>query len=302
MAWEIAQSMRAAAWALARRQHWVIMRRQLIALGFTARAIEHRLADGRLHRVHAGVYAVGRPTLTREGYFMAAVLACGEAAALSHQSAAELYEIRPRRHGPIEVSVPAGGTKPRRPGIEVHRRTSIDNSTRRNGIPVTGPVDTLVDIALHLSEAQLERAVNEAVNRDLTDPDRLRAALTGMSPRPGMRVLARLLDRDTYEVTDTRLEQRLLRIAREAGLRRPQTQRHLGAGRVDFYWPELGLIVEADSLRYHRTPAQQAADRLRDQRHAALGLTTLRFTHWQVFRQPAHLRATLAAVAHRLAA
>jgi very-short-patch-repair endonuclease len=82
----------------------------------------------------------------------------------------------------------------------------------------------------------------------------------------------------------------------------PITQRQLQGGRVDFYWPQLGLVVEADSLRYHRTPAQQRADRLRDQKHAATGLTSLRFTHWQIFYEAEHVELTLAAVARRLAA
>jgi very-short-patch-repair endonuclease len=297
MGMKIAQKL---AWALARRQHWVVARRQLLGLGFTTIEIDTRIRDGRLHRVHAGVYAVGRPELTREGYLIAAVLACGDRAAVSHDSAAELWEIRPPHRGLIHVSVPAGGTNPRRPRIKVHRRTSI-STTRRNGIPVTSPIDTLVDIALRLSEAQLERAVNEAVNRDLTDPERLRAAVAGMTSRHGARRVAAILDRHTYAVTESRLEQRRLRLAREAGLPKPQTQRHLEGGRIDFVWPDLGLVVEADSLRYHRTPSQQASDTLRDQRHAATGMTPLRFTHWQSFHEPDHVRTTLAAVARRLA-
>lgn len=292
--------MHAAGWALARRQHWVITRPQLIALGFTSSGIEHRIAAGRLHRVHQGVYAVGRRDLTREGHFMAAVLACGDGATLSHDSAAELYEIRRRHRGPIHVSVPYGRA-PRRPGVEVHRRTNV-KPTRRSGIPVTSVIDTLVDQAPRLSAPQLERAVNEAVNRGLTDPDRLRRAVGAMARRRGTRALAKLLDRDTFTVTDSRLEQRLVPIARAAGLPRPQTQVYQGQSRVDFFWPELALIVEADSLRYHRTPSQQAADVLRDQMHAAAELTPLRFTHWQIFHDPAHVRTILERVAQRLRA
>jgi very-short-patch-repair endonuclease len=288
------------AWGLARRQHWVVTRRQLLDLGFSGDEIDSRIRDGRLHRIHAGVYAVGRPTLTREGCFIAAVLACGRGAALSHDSAAELWEIRPHHRGPIHVSVAATGPHPRRPGIKVHRRASTD-ATRREGIPVTSPIDTLVDLAARLSEAQLERAVNEAVNRDLTDPEVLREALGTMSYRAGGRVLARLLDKRTYQVTDSRLEQRFLRLARAAGLPKPRTQVYLSEARVDFFWPDLGLVVEADSLRYHRTPSQQAADLLRGQRHAAAELTPLRFTHWQIFHDPDHVKTILVAVTGRLA-
>src|SRR5438270_1248022 len=120
------------AWRLVRGQHGVVARRQLLALGYTREAIAHRLATGRLHALWRGVYAVGRPSVTREGLFMAAVLACGEGAALSHESAAELWGIRRGRSGPIEVSVPAA-RNPRRAGVEVHRRASYA-TTRRDGI------------------------------------------------------------------------------------------------------------------------------------------------------------------------
>jgi very-short-patch-repair endonuclease len=103
-------------------------------------------------------------------------------------------------------------------------------------------------------------------------------------------------------MTDTELERRFLPIARRAGLSRPETQAHVNGFRVDFYWPELGLVVETDGLRYHRTPAQQAIDRIRDQAHAAAGLTPLRFTRAQVRYEPSHVEATVAAVARRLRA
>jgi very-short-patch-repair endonuclease len=243
---------------------------------------------------------VGRPVLSREGYFIAAVLACGAGAALSHDSSAEHWGIRPGHSSLLHVSVARGTSHPRRPGIKVHRRTEFD-TTRHKGIRVTTPACTIVDIAPGLTDEQLERAINEASNRDLIHPEALRAAVVGMPGRHGARKVARLLDRHAYVVTDTRLEQRMLRIARDAGLPAPQTQRHHEGGRVDFYWQELGLIVEADSLRFHRTPAQQASDRLRDQQHAAAGLTTLRFTHWQIFHDPEHVRTILVRVAQRLA-
>src|SRR5690349_17051302 len=119
-------------WDLVRRQHGVVSRRQLRDLGYSRDAIAHRLATGRLHAVWRGVFAVGRPQLTREGLFMAAVLACGDGAVLSHESAAELWGIRRRRSGLIEVSVPAA-RNPRLNGINTHRRTSIE-TTRHNSI------------------------------------------------------------------------------------------------------------------------------------------------------------------------
>jgi very-short-patch-repair endonuclease len=112
--------------------------------------------------------------------------------------------------------------------------------------------------------------------------------------------LRRLLDRRTFRLTDSELERRSLRLVARAGLPPPQTQHHVDGFRVDFVLQELGLVVETDSLRYHRTPAQQARDRLRDQAHAAAGRTPLRFTHAQVRYQPDHVTATLTAVARRL--
>ncbi len=109
-----------------------------------------------------------------------------------------------------------------------------------------------------------------------------------------------MLDCRTFTLTDSRLERLLLPLARSAGLSRPQTGAVVNGFRVDFYWPDIGLIVETDGLRYHRTPAQQARDRVRDQVHAAAGLTTLRFTHAQVAFDPGHVEATLTAVSRRL--
>jgi len=284
------------AWRLARQQHGIITREQLLDLGFSADAIAHRLATGRLHPVHRGVYAVGRPQLPQRGMWMAAVLSCGAQAALSHGSAGVLWGIV-RKEELVEVSAPRS-SRPRQ-GMRLHRRTSFE-VTCRYGIPVTAPVCTLIDLATRLTAEQLERAVNQADALDLTDPEALRGALDGLAGRPGVVPLRNVLDRHTFILTDSELEQRFLPIARRAGLGLPETQRHLNSFRVDFFWPELGLVVEVDSLRYHRTPAQQALDCVRDQAHAAAGLTTLRFTHAQITFEPRHVEATLAAVAHRL--
>jgi very-short-patch-repair endonuclease len=177
-----------------RRQFGVVARRQLLGLGISRRAIDHALAKDRLFPAFRGVYAVGRPELTRNGWWMAAVLACGPDAVLSHGSAAALWGIRP-------------------------------------------------------------------FSREL--------------------------------------ERLLLPIARRAGLPKPLTQVYVNGQRVDFYFPELGVVVETDGLRYHRTPAQQARDRERDQAHFAADLVPLRFTRAQVKFQPAHVEEVLAAVAAR---
>jgi len=151
-----------------------------------------------------------------------------------------------------------------------------------------------------ISTDELEAAVNEADHRDLIDPESLREALDSVPARPGVARLRRLLDRDTFVLTDTRLEQLFLPLARAAGLSLPQTQVWLNGYRVDFFWPDLRLVVEADSLRYHRTPTKQAADNRRDQAHIVAGLMPLRFTHWQICHEPAQVRKILAIAAQRL--
>ncbi|MBI5105529.1 MAG: DUF559 domain-containing protein [Solirubrobacterales bacterium] len=271
-------------------------RAQLLALGFTPKAIRHRIATRRLHPVAAGVYAVGRPQLTQHGRWMAMVLACGPTAALSHRSAGALWQIATEA-GPISLSV-TGSSPRRRPGLTVHRKTTMEPTTH-HCTPVTRPAETLVDLAGVLRAEQLERAVNQADALDLIDPERLRAQVEG-SRSPGAGRLRRLLDRRTFTYTESVLEQRFLPLARRAGLPKPQTQRHRSGFRVDFLWPELGLVVEADSLRYHRTAAQQTRDHERDQAHAVAGLTSLRFTHAQVRYEPGRVVATLRAVAARL--
>lgn len=168
-----------------------------------------------------------------------------------------------------------------RPGIRVHRRYGHDLPGRRevDNIPVTHPIATLVDLAAGLPDGQLEAAVNEADHLGLVSPERLRQAIDGLPPWPGAKRLRELLDGPTIVLAATELERLFLPLAYEAGLPPPQTQTWLDGYRVDFYWPDLGLVVEADSLRYHRTPFKQASDRRRDNAHAGSGLTTLRFTH-----------------------
>ncbi len=186
-------------------------------------------------------------------------------------------------------------------GLIVHRRSLGEKDiSRHNGIPVTSPICTLIDIAPGLSRAQLEAAINEADKRNITDPDRLRASLPPSPGRPGVRTLREVLDRRTFALTESELERRFLPIARASGLSVPQTGQRVNGFKVDFHWPDLGLVVETDGLRYHRTAAQQARDRVRDQAHTASGLTCLRFTHAQVRFEPDHVRRTLAAVARRL--
>jgi hypothetical protein len=291
----------AAAWGLAERQYGLVTRRQLLDLGFTREAVDHRIERGRLRPVARGVYAVGVPSRTSRQRWMAAVLACGEGAVLSHRSAAALWEIGAERHGLVEISVPRC-SRHRRPGMRVRGRPSLpsEDVTQHDGIPATTPARTIVDLATCLSALALERAVNEADKRDLIDPEALRTALPGFSGQPGVAALRRLLDRHSFRLSDSDLEVRFRPIARSAGMPQPLCKQLVNGFEVDFHWPELGLVVETDGLRYHRTPSAQARDRLRDQTHVAAGLTVLRFTHRQVRYEPAQVRRVLARTARRL--
>lgn len=289
-------------WTLASRQAWTIARRQLLAAGLSPHAIAHRLGTGRLHPTRwRGVYAVGRPALTPEGRWWAALLACGEGSLLVGRSGAALYGVE-REGAVIEIAV-ARGRRPRRPGVQVHgRRLGDGDSTTHRGVPCLTIDRTLADLALVLSTERLERAVNAADRLGLVSAAALRARAGALGSAPGARALRRLLDRDTFRLTESVLEQRFLALARRAGLPAPATQVALEAGRVDFSWSELGLVVETDGLRYHRTPAAQAADLRRDQLHTAAGRTPLRFSHAQVRDEPDRVMATLAATAARLRA
>ena len=273
-------------WALVRAQHGVISWTQLLALGLTPSGVKHRVRIGRLHRVYRGVYAVGRPDLTRCGRWMAAVLACGPTAFLSHFSAAALWGLAGER-GAIELSVSEGDRRSKS-GLIVHRRKGLTPTTRHN-IPVTSVVDTLIDIAPSLSRRELEAAIRQADVLGHIDPERLRARLDATQARPGVAILRATLDRRTFRLTDSELERYYLPCSDRAGLPTPLTQQYVNGFRVDFFYPGLGLVVETDGLRYHRTPAQQAKDLVRAQRHHASGLTPLRFTHEQIRYEPAYV-------------
>ncbi|HEX8066268.1 MAG TPA: type IV toxin-antitoxin system AbiEi family antitoxin domain-containing protein [Thermoleophilaceae bacterium] len=290
------------AWRLAASQHGLVARRQLIELGFHPKAIAHRVARGRLHRVRRGVYSVGPPRGTRHEGWMAAVLACGAGAVLSHLSAAALRGVRRSSGGPIEVSVrPRTGPRPQ--GVAVHRRRLREpDVTVHRGVPVTTLVRTLMDLSPRLRPTDVEGAVNQADILGLARPADLRAAIEAHAGQPGAAVLRRILDRRTFAFTRSGLERHFLRIVRDAGLPRPLTCTYVNGVEADFHWPQLGLVVEADSLTYHRTPQQQAKDRIRDQVHVAAGMTPLRFTHGQIRYEPRYVRSMLTVVVRRLVA
>jgi very-short-patch-repair endonuclease/predicted transcriptional regulator of viral defense system len=282
---------------MARRQHGILARRDLLAVGFTPDAIKHRLATGRLHRVRRGIYAVGRRELTREGDWMAALIASGDDAVLSHGSAAALWGIGPEWRL-IEITV-RHRVWSRLSGVKGRARPSLpdDDVAFRRGIRVTTVARTILDqAATPISDASLERLVNEAdVARGIDfDFRMLRRYCDLCAGEPGVRRLRRLLDPETFRLSDSELERLFRPLAIAAGLSQPITRATVNGYRVDFYWPDLGLVVETDSLRYHRNAIKQSRDLLRDQVHTASGLTTLRFTHWQVAHESGHVEAILA--------
>ncbi len=178
MAGSNAERRSAAAWRLVRSQHGVVAREQLLALGFTKSAIEHRLQTGRLHLIARGIYAVGRAQVDREGRWMAAVLACGPGAALSHRSAAALWGFAKEHPDYIDVSLRCT-SEARLIGLRCHRRPALAASeiTIRQGTPLTQPVQTFLDLVAVLGPRDLERAINEADKLDVIDADALRKAL-----------------------------------------------------------------------------------------------------------------------------
>jgi very-short-patch-repair endonuclease len=287
-------------WVLVERQHGVVAHHQLLELGLNRSSIHWRLRSGRLHVVRRGVYAVGRPELSRHGRWMAAVLACGPGAALSHGSAAALWGFGSEPRGLVETSLPPG-RRCRRPGIRAHRRTAPQpgDLAEHEGIPVTSPVRTLIDLAAGLPTAQLERAVNEADKLDRVAADALYGALDDYRGVPGVAQLRKLLDPLHFRLSDSGLEQAMRPLAEAAGLPAPETKAWVNGYEVDLFWPELGIVVETDGLRYHRTASQQRRGLERDQAHLTAGLWPLRFSHWQVAHEPAQVRKVLRSTAQR---
>jgi very-short-patch-repair endonuclease len=225
---------------------------------------------------------------------MAAVLACGPSAVLSHGSAAAVWGFGTEQGSMIDISVPAERRSQLR-GIRVHRRTeSVLGDVRiHERIPLTSPVHTLIDQATRVRPMQLERAVNEADKLDRVRADVLLASLDDYRGQPGVGPLRKLLDPLTFRLSDSELEQRMRSLAKSAGLSVPETKAWVNGYEVDFYWPELGIVAEADGLRYHRTASQQRRGLERDQAHFAAGMWPLRFSHWQIRYDAAHVRKIL---------
>jgi hypothetical protein len=273
-----------------------------MAIGIDDSGIRRRVAQGRLHRVHQGVYAVGHPTLTAEARWMAAVIACGQGAVLSHLDAAALWRIYKGTGARVHVTV---ASSRRAAGLWVHRarRLHLDDVTVKKGIPVTTVARTLVDLTDVLGSDRILRAIREAEFLQLLDHQALNAAVKRAHGRKRLTVLKEAIQAHTPgQIVREELEHRFLELVRAAGLPPPETNVKITArGRtyeIDCLWREQRVAVELDGRAAHARTAAFESDRRKDAALNAIGLRPLRFTWLRVTREPgdviAELDATLA--------
>ncbi len=259
-------------------QHGNLTRRQLLEAGLSRRAIDYRVRTGRLLRRHQGVYALGHHPPSPLSTAMAAVLACGPVAVLSHLSAAALWQLGPRWRTPIEVT--ARGNH-HHAGIRVHRSPAVER-TVHYGIPVTAPARTLLDLADLLDDAALARAVNQARLARQVTLEGLRALLD-QSPGRGTSRLRALIAHDTGP-TRSHFEDAFLRFARRHQLPTPEVNQTIAGHEVDLFWCPQRLVVELDSREHHRHRFEE--DRERDADLLNAGVAVLRITWSRLQRNP----------------
>jgi very-short-patch-repair endonuclease len=272
--------------ALATHQHGVVSRAQLRTAGLHDRAIDRRIASGRLHPVYRGVFAVGHTDLTVKGRWMAAVLASGDDAVLSHTSAAAAWDLRPTGTGSVHVTVPGTPGRRRRAGIRLHRSAMLaaEEATVHDGIPITDPARTLIDLATLLRGRPLEQALDRSEQLGLVDFADLERRMARHPTRPGTPSLRALLSSYTVGafVTRSEMEERFLDLCDDHALPRPEVNTLIEGKEVDFVWRGARLIVEVDGYAYHRSPSAFEEDRERDVVLAVAGWQVLRFTWAQV--------------------
>lgn len=285
----MAPSVDAAVAQVAARQFGVVTIRQLEACGLDRGGIEHRLATRRLQRLWRGVYAFGHQELTRQGYLVAAVLACGPGAVLSHRTAAVKWELLAFAGSAIDVTVLARGTRAKRPGISLHcvRRLDPQDVTVLGRIPITTPAKTLIDLNAAVSARLLERAFEQAQIRRLLPAGALEAALQRANGRR-TRILRALIARERRARTVTRsdLEECFLALVRRAGLPEPEVNVRLAGYEVDFLWRSRRRVIEVDGHAYHSTRQATTRDRRKDDDLEAAGYRVTRFTADQILHDP----------------
>jgi predicted transcriptional regulator of viral defense system len=279
-------------------QHGVVAAWQLVIAGYSHRAIHDRARAGRLHRIHRGVYSVGHGRPTPRGRWMAAVLACGREAVLSHRSAAALWDIRPSPSVRAGIDVTAPGRSRRgRAGIALHSVRTLDPRDRAilDGIPVTSLHRTLLDYAELASPRQLTAAFEAAERRDLLDLAEIDELIARSPGRRGIKRLRALAEDHRGPAPDTRseLEARFLGLIRDAGLPEPGVNVVVAGVTVDFYWPQARLVVEIDGWAFHRSHRAFEDDRDRDAKLQLAGCDVLRFTKLGLDRAPAAVERML---------
>ncbi len=281
---------------LAERQHGVVARAQLAGLGMGREAIGRRLRSGRLYRLHEGVYAVGHRVLSQRAHWMAAVLACGPGAVLSHGSAAALWGIRDGHSGPTDVTSPRKSRSQRRIRRH-HSRLPADEVTIRDGIPVTTAPRTIFNLAGESPDA-VEPAIRQSEYLRLSDPLSLPHLLDRYPGHRGNRAIRTALARirETPGRTRSRLEERFLAFTRHA-LPRPHFNAWLTIGadrfQVDCLWPAQRQIVELDSWSAHGTRSAFRSDKTRDRKLAVAGYTVTRIPWAALDDEPAEIAADL---------
>jgi len=270
---------------------------QLVGLGFSTSAIERAVGDGLLRVMYRGVFAFGHATLTRQGRWMAAALAGGPDSALTHVDGLALRGIVRSNAPRVHITVPrrTGGAH-RRGGLVIHRcRLDPQDRDVVDGLPTTTVARALLDFAEITSMRRLERAIDEAYKQDLFDLDATLDVLQRAQGRRGARPLKRALELYVPQprVTRFRLEQRALKVIREAGLPMPQVNLHLNGHEVDLQWPQANLVVELDSREHHDTPWAREEDSVRDALQVAHGHSVMRVTHRRLMREPQEVVALI---------
>jgi very-short-patch-repair endonuclease len=274
---------------LAAANNGVVTGSGLATAGVSRRALEHRISIGRLHRIHHRVYLVGPPgDAGRITLFTAAVTACGDDALLSHFSVAELRGLLPRRPGDIDVTV-VGRNPGERAGIRRHRVPALDerDACVHKGIAVTSPARTLLDLAAHLSRADLEQLVATAKSERLADARHVQAVLERYPRHRGApRLKAMMQTPGGPQLTRSKNERSVLSLVRQARLKPPAMNVRPAGFEVDAYWPQERLVVEADGFEFHRDRAAFENDRARDATLVAAGFRVIRVTWLQLDEEP----------------
>jgi hypothetical protein len=279
------------------RQGGVVGRSQLLAIGLSGPSIDRRVRAGRLHILHRGVYAVGHTAIGVVGWRWAAVLACGAGAVLSHGSAAAAWDLRASSSPRMHVTVPSCGGRARRPSMQVHRmRLAAEETTTFDGLPITTPARTLLDLAATgLRGRRLETVLDRAEHLRLVDFGALRSMLAARPGARGVRALDTILARYAPGSVDTRsvLEDIVLDLCDEHEIPRPQVNVVIEGSVRDFHWPDRRLVVEADSYTWHRSPSALDDDRERDVRLALAGYAVLRFTYEQCTKRRDYVASSI---------